>query len=66
MNESRLDEDLKTLSKRLRPNLPTDFNATVLSKAIPVQRPPGFMIDPGTVLTLEEIERVQIGKKRQI
>jgi len=32
MNESRLDEDLKALSKRLRPNLPTDFNATVWSK----------------------------------
>jgi hypothetical protein len=24
MNESRLDEDLKALSKRPRPNLPTD------------------------------------------
>jgi len=32
MNESRLDEDLKALSKRPRPNLPTDFNATVWSK----------------------------------
>jgi hypothetical protein len=32
MNESRLDEDLKALSKRQRPNLPTDFDATVWSK----------------------------------
>jgi hypothetical protein len=32
MNESRLDEDLKALSKRPQPNLPTDFNATVWSK----------------------------------
>jgi hypothetical protein len=32
MNESRLDEDLKALSKRSRPNLPTDFDATVWSK----------------------------------
>jgi hypothetical protein len=32
MNESRLDEHLKALSKRPRPNLPTDFNATVWSK----------------------------------
>jgi hypothetical protein len=32
MNESRLDEDLKALSKRPRPNLPTDFDATVWSK----------------------------------
>ena len=32
MNESRLNEDLKALSKRPRPNLPTDFNATVWSK----------------------------------
>jgi hypothetical protein len=32
MNESRLNEDLKALSKRPRPNLPTDFNAAVWSK----------------------------------
>jgi hypothetical protein len=32
MNESRLDEDLKALAKRPRPDLPTDFNATVWSK----------------------------------
>ena len=32
MNESRLDEDLKALSKRPRPNLPADFNARVWSK----------------------------------
>jgi hypothetical protein len=32
MNESRLDEDLKALSKRSRPELPTDFNAMVWSK----------------------------------
>jgi hypothetical protein len=32
MNESLLDEDLKALSKRPRPNLPTDFDATVWSK----------------------------------
>ena len=32
MNESRLDEDLKALSKRPRPDLPTDFNAMVWSK----------------------------------
>jgi hypothetical protein len=32
MNESQLDEDLKALSKRPGPNLPTDFNATVWSK----------------------------------
>jgi hypothetical protein len=32
MNESRLDEDLKALSKRPRPDLPTDFNAKVWSK----------------------------------
>jgi hypothetical protein len=32
MNESRLDEDLKALSKRARPNLPADFNAAVWSK----------------------------------
>ncbi len=32
MNESRLDEDLKALSKRPRPALPTDFNAKVWSK----------------------------------
>jgi len=32
MNESRLDEDLKALSKRPVSNLPTDFNAMVWSK----------------------------------
>jgi hypothetical protein len=32
MNESRLDEDLKALAKRPRPNLPADFNASVWSK----------------------------------
>jgi hypothetical protein len=32
MDESRLDEDLKALAKRSRPNLPTDFNAMVWSK----------------------------------
>ena len=32
MDESRLDEDLKALAKRPRPNLPTDFNAMVWSK----------------------------------
>jgi hypothetical protein len=32
MKESRLDEDLKALSERPRPNLPLDFNATVWSK----------------------------------
>jgi hypothetical protein len=32
MNESRLDEDLKALSKRRRSNLPADFNARVWSK----------------------------------
>lgn len=32
MNESRLDEDLKALSKRPPPDLPSDFNATVWSK----------------------------------
>jgi len=32
MNESRLDEDLKGLSKRPRPDLPTDFNAGVWSR----------------------------------
>jgi hypothetical protein len=32
MNESRLDEDLKALSGRPRPDLPTDFNAKVWSK----------------------------------
>ena len=32
MNESRLDEDLKALSKRQRSNLPADFNARVWSK----------------------------------
>jgi hypothetical protein len=32
MDESRLDEDLKVLSKGPRPNLPTDFNAKVWSK----------------------------------
>jgi hypothetical protein len=32
MNESRLDEDLKALSKGPRPDLPTDFNARVWSK----------------------------------
>ena len=32
MNESRLDEDLKALSKRPRADLPTDFNAMVWSK----------------------------------
>jgi hypothetical protein len=32
MNESRLDEDLKALAKRSRPNLPTDFKASVWSK----------------------------------
>jgi hypothetical protein len=32
MNESRLDEDLKALSKRPRPDLPPDFNAMVWSK----------------------------------
>jgi hypothetical protein len=32
MNESRLDEDLKDLSKRPRPNLPPDFNAMVWAK----------------------------------
>ena len=36
MDESRLDEDLKALAKRPRPNLPTDFNATVWSK---IQKP---------------------------
>jgi hypothetical protein len=32
MNESRLDEDLKALANRPRPDLPGDFNATVWSK----------------------------------
>jgi hypothetical protein len=32
MDESRLDEDLKALAKRPRPNLPPDFKATVWSK----------------------------------
>ena len=32
MNESRLDEDLKALAKRPRPDLPPDFKATVWSK----------------------------------
>ena len=32
MNESRLDEDLKALSKRLRPDVPSNFNAMVWSK----------------------------------
>ena len=32
MNESRLDQDLKALSKRARPNLPAEFNARVWSK----------------------------------
>ena len=32
MNESRLDEDLKSLSKGLRPDLPADFNAAVWSR----------------------------------
>ena len=32
MNESRLDEDLKALAKRPRPDVPADFNATVWSK----------------------------------
>jgi hypothetical protein len=32
MNESRLDENLKALSKRPRPGLPTNFNARVWSK----------------------------------
>src|SRR6516225_4791849 len=32
MDESRLDEDLKSLSKRPEPDLPADFNATVWSK----------------------------------
>jgi hypothetical protein len=32
MDESRLDENLKNLSKRPRPGLPTNFNATVWSK----------------------------------
>jgi len=39
MNESRLDEDLKALSKRPRPNLPSDFNATVWSKVQSRERP---------------------------
>jgi hypothetical protein len=32
MNESRLDQDLKTLATRPGPNLPSDFNAMVWSK----------------------------------
>jgi hypothetical protein len=32
MNESRLDKDLKDLSKHSRPELPTDFNEAVWSK----------------------------------
>jgi hypothetical protein len=32
MNESRLNEDLKALSKRLRPDVPSNFNALVWSK----------------------------------
>src|SRR6516165_6652611 len=32
MDESRLDEDLKSLSKRPEPDLPADFNAMVWSK----------------------------------
>jgi hypothetical protein len=32
MNESRLDEDLKALAQRSRPNLPADFNSAVWSK----------------------------------
>jgi hypothetical protein len=32
MNESRLDEDLKALSKRLPPDVPCNFNAMVWSK----------------------------------
>ena len=40
MNESRLDEDLKALSKRTRPDLPTDFNAKVWSKVQSRETPP--------------------------
>ena len=40
MNESRLDEDLKALSKRPRPDLPTDFNAKVWSKVQSRETPP--------------------------
>src|SRR5208282_6714553 len=40
MNESRLDEDLKVLSKRPRPDLPTDFNAKVWSKVQSRETPP--------------------------
>lgn len=40
MNESRLDEDLKTLSKRPRPSLPTDFKAMVWSKVQSRERTP--------------------------
>ncbi len=32
MNEPRLDENLETLAKRPRPELPADFNATVWAK----------------------------------
>jgi hypothetical protein len=32
MNESRLDQDLKALAKRSRPDLPADFNEKVWSK----------------------------------
>ena len=39
MNESRLNENLKTLSKDPRPNLPRDFNATVWSKIQSRERP---------------------------
>jgi len=40
MNESRLDEDLKVLAKRPRPDLPTDFNAKVWSKVQSRETPP--------------------------
>jgi hypothetical protein len=39
MDESQLDEDLKALSKRPRPNLPTDFKSAVWSKVQSREKP---------------------------
>jgi hypothetical protein len=41
MNESRLDEDLKALSKRPQPDVPTNFNAMVWSKIQSREMPAG-------------------------
>jgi hypothetical protein len=81
MNESRLDEDLKTLSKRLRPNLME--SRTVASRIVEMAAPTsvtkitGFLASvrgfsflngfpiAGKIIAAPKTERVLIGTESQ-